>query len=154
MGIGKDIAETIVSTIDGSGETWSVDEFNIARRRLPVVKKADLTEGVPEVAVSYVAKEGDEQDRTSELLTYQIAISVSAHTPNVELEDKVETFVEELQDFVSKESNYVFDIGNSNEVELELPFVNDPIYHPELLRDAKVFLSVTVFNYRFDKERT
>lgn len=154
MGIGKDIAETVVSTISDSGETWSVDSFEIARRRLPPIKKEEMTEGVPEVSVSFVSKEGDEQDRSSEILKYKIAVSVSVHTTKQEIEDTVEDFVEELQDFLAKEDNCVLDIGNGNDVELELPFVNDPIYHPELLRDAKVYLSVTVFDYQFDKMRT
>ena len=156
MGIGKDIAEAVVALMldEAKRPAFSATLNSVNRSRLPAIQKKELPAGEAVVRVSFVAKEGDEQDRSSEFLIYQIAVSVSAHVPDETAEDNVESFVEEMHDYISERDNWILDIGNGNEAELELPFVNDPIYEPQLLRDGKVFLSVTIFNYRFDKERT
>ncbi len=154
---GREIAQGVVDLIDaGSFSMTAVT----SRRRLPSTDKANLHATDAEVSVAFVGKEGDELDRGSERLQYTIGVAVSARTSGVGTTteeargDAIEDLIEEIQDHLSDEDNRYLSLSGGGEAELELPFVSDPIYREQLLREAGVYLSITLFNYIFDKSRT
>jgi hypothetical protein len=72
--------------------------------------------------------------------------------------------MEQIQDFVCWENQQTLtlpavlddnsvEISPSHTARLILPFENNPMYDPQLLRTDGVFLSVTNFVYHFEKQR-
>ena len=161
---GRSIADALVVILNNMTEP--AYPFTARRSRLPKVKKESLGFDAADVTIAALTKAGDEEDRGSELLLYGISIGVTASLPSdgtlepaeSETADMVEDLVEQIQNHLSDESNRVLVLNASDgdfdfEAELELPFVNDPIYNLQLMREIGIFQSITIFNYLVEKKR-
>ena len=159
---GRVISKRIVKMLN-DGLTNPVMPFKARFARLPRVEKKGLKLGVADVTVSPMSKVGDDQDQGNERLNYGITIGV---TGTLESEadsegrtiqpaeskwaDMLEDLVEQIQDHLSHDENLFLEIeteAENYEAELELPFVNDPVYNLELIREAAIYQSITIFNY-------
>ena len=114
--------------------------------------------------------EGHVYDRAWEYLRYTVAIGVmrsvgvNAAARESDIDDCV-SLVEQIQDFLCWDSQQTLELpavldGNLNEIQpshtarLILPFENNPVYDPQLLRTDGIFMSVTNFVYHFEKMRS
>jgi hypothetical protein len=103
---------------------------------------------------------GDEQDRGSELLLYSVTVGVTANIGDPEslYADAAEDLVEEIQELLASEDNQTIDLtGSGSDLDryaiLELPYENDPIFNVQLLREAGLYQSLTVFTYQIERSR-
>ena len=161
---GRLISEALVSIVNEMPDPEY--PFTARRARLPKVKKAELGFESADVTIAALTKAGDEQDRGSELLLYGISIGVTANLPGDEnaepaesdTADMVEDLIEQIQNHVSDEANRILALNVADtdidfQAELELPFVNDPIYNLELMRETGIYQSITIFTYLVEKQR-
>jgi hypothetical protein len=150
---GRTLATKIVGILTANG-------VSARRARLPVIKKDQLSAGSPDVTVSPASMAGDEQDRGSELLLYSVTVGVTANVgdPESSYADAAEDLVEEIQELLASEDNQTIDLtGSGSDLDryaiLELPYENDPIYNVQLLREAGLYQSLTVFTYQIERSR-
>ena len=158
---GRVISKRIVKMLN-DGLTEPVMPFKARFARLPRVEKKGLKLGVADVTVSPMSKVGDDQDQGSERLNYGITVGVTGtleaehsqfgviQPAESSVADLLEDLVEQIQDHLSHDENLFlkFETESENyEAELELPFVNDPVYNLELIREAAIYQSITIFNY-------
>lgn len=161
---GRAIANALVEIVNDMASP--AYPFTARRARLPKVKKESLGFDAADVTIAALTKAGDEQDRGAELLLYGVSVGVTANLPSngtlepaeSETADLVEDLIEQIQNFISDESNRVLTLNASDgdfdfEAELELPFVNDPIYNFQLMREVGIYQSITIFNYLVEKKR-
>lgn len=133
--------------------------FTARRSRIPKVNLDELGNSRADVTVAALTKAGDEQDRGSELLLYGVSVGVTAYVGESESEksDNVEDLVEQLQNFLSARFNQCLKLDDFDNLdstaELELPFVNDPIFNLNHLRESGVYQSITVFQYVIERNR-
>ena len=159
---GRAIAKLVAEIINGMPDP--VYPFTARYSRFPKIKKTDLGE-IADVTVAPLTLVGDDQDQGSERLNYGITVGVTAGLeaetgPNGEvippaessIADRVEDLVEQIQNYLSHDDR-LFQRINGYFVELELPFVNNPVYSLELLREAGIFQSITIFNYLTEVNR-
>ena len=129
--------------------------MGVRRSRIPKVKLDELGEETADVTVAALTKVGDEQDRGSEILLYGVTVGVTAYVGESENEksDLVEDLIEQIQNFVSHVDNQCLKVNDAGlVVDLELPYVNDPIFNKDLLLTG-IFQSITTFNYLVDQPR-
>ena len=157
---GRLIAEKLVAKLVTLSESDGVSfPFTPRRSRIPKVKLEDLGTERADVTVAALTKAGDEQDRSSELLLYGISVGVTANVGTSESEagDMVEDLVEEIHNFLTKEENQCIQLDSSSDLDdvadLELPFVNDPVFNLNLLQQSGVYQSITVFAYMIERSR-
>jgi len=172
---GTRIAEAVLTLLQNgsapywsqSGETQWNSPVTFQRSSVPEAQKEKI-----QVAKGFVmlgGVEGNIHDRAWEYLRYTIAvgvmrsIGVNAATREADIDDCV-SLSEQIQDFLCWDSQQSLDLpavldGSSNEIQpahsarLILPFENNPIYDPQLLRADGIFMSVTNFVYHFEKLR-
>lgn len=137
--------------------------FEARRSRVPKVVLAELGEGV-DVTVAALTKAGDEQDRGSELLLYGLSVGVTAvvsegvgQASETARADAIEDLVEQIQAFLSDEARQQIVLDDrgamDSEASLELPFVNDPVFNLQMIREKGIYQSISVFQYTIERSR-
>jgi len=172
---GTRIASAVVDLLqDGSAPYWSesgetswVVPVTFQRSSVPEAQKEKIQ--VAKCFVMLGGLEGKVHDRAWEYLNYTVAIGVmrsigiNAASRETDVDDCV-ALVEQIQDFLCWDTQQTLELpavldGNSNEIQpahsarLILPFENNPIYDPQMLRTDGIFMSVTNFVYHFEKLR-
>ena len=172
---GTRIADAVLTSLQNvsapywsqSGETQWCVPVTFQRSSVPEAQKEKIQ--VAKCFIMLGGVEGNVHDRAWEYLRYTVAIGVmrsigvNAATREADIDDCV-SLAEQIQDFLCWDSQQSLDLpavldGNSNEIQpahsarLILPFENNPIYDPQLLRTDGIFMSVTNFVYHFEKLR-
>lgn len=172
---GTRIAEAVLTSLENvsapywteSGETQWVIPVTFQRASVPEAQKEKIQ--VAKCFVTLGGVEGNVHDRAWEYLRYTVAVGVmrsvgvNAATRESDIDDCV-SLTEQIQDFLCWDSQQTLELpavldGSSTEIQpahsarLILPFENNPIYDPQMLRTDGIFMSVTNFVYHFEKLR-
>ena len=151
-----------------SGETDWVQPVTFQRSSAPEMQKENIRTAVGFVMLAGL--EGSEYDRAFEYLRYTVSIGIArsvginAASRESDIDDCV-SLAEQVQDFLCWDTQQTLVLpavvdGDSTEIQpqhtarLVLPFENNPMYDPQMLRTDGVFLSVTNFVYHFEKQRS
>jgi hypothetical protein len=173
--VGTRIADALLTLLQNgsapywsqSGETSWVLPVTFTRTCVPEMQKEKIQ--TPKGFVVVGSVEGTEYDRAFEYFDFTIgvgiakSIGVNSSGRESDVDDCV-SLMEQIQDFVCWENQQTLtlpavlddnsvEISPSHTARLILPFENNPMYDPQLLRTDGVFLSVTNFVYHFEKQR-